>query len=454
MSKFIFLFFLILFSLCLFAHRGGHYHQADEPNLHHWGITQNGKQIVGNFSNFKEQQIFVEGVHGIKYTLEYCQLNKSDKAYVDRYISKINALNYSIPFKTKIPVKNNHSFSTSYIYIGIFLVILALVFWKWDQLVSPKFSIGIIVSVCIGFIIMACGKDAVLNSNTPTTFVNDTAFLRSIFEPFKSSGVSTRYDGTYFYVESNGIPTHNMMVGITSWQQQVPVPQPYTGSNAWPIPLKPEMATNPLSLKTNLMKGAVAIASNGVPIFNPLNNRGDDAYLFGELDNWGGHCGKADDYHYHIAPLHLQSTMVNKPIAVALDGFMIYGNKEPDGLPMQSLDAYNGHTYSSSYHYHGTSTYPYIMGSMRGKVSIDSLSSAPENQITPQALTTAFRPAGSPLNGATITAFSQTGVNAFLLEYKINNKTGTVNYSWDSNKKYTFIFKDTAGVTTTSVYQR
>ena len=54
----------------------------------------------------------------------------------------------------------------------------------------------------------------------------------------------------------------------------------------------------PLSLKTNFMKGAVAIAPNGVPIFNPLNNTGEDAYAIGELDQWGGHCGKADDYHY------------------------------------------------------------------------------------------------------------------------------------------------------------
>jgi len=46
------------------------------------------------------------------------------------------------------------------------------------------------------------------------------------------------------------------------------------------------------------MKGAVAIAPNGVPIFNPLNNTGEDAYAIGELDQWGGHCGKADDYHY------------------------------------------------------------------------------------------------------------------------------------------------------------
>ena len=106
---------------------------------------------------------------------------------------------------------------------------------------------------------------------------------------------------------SNGMPSHNMMVGITSWQQQVPVPQPYTGANAWQIPAAPTLAATPISAKTALYRGAIALAVNGVPIFNALNNRGDDAYLAGELDEWGGHAGRADDYHYHVAPLHLQS---------------------------------------------------------------------------------------------------------------------------------------------------
>ena len=37
--------------------------------------------------------------------------------------------------------------------------------------------------------------------------------------------------------------------------------------------------------KDNFMKGAIAIAANGIPIFNPLNNRGEDTEAFGELDN-------------------------------------------------------------------------------------------------------------------------------------------------------------------------
>jgi hypothetical protein len=73
-------------------------------------------------------------------------------------------------------------------------------------------------------------------------------------------------------------------------------------SNAFSIPLEPRFADNPVSLRTALFTGAVALAINGVPIFNALNNRGDDTFLAGELDDFGGHAGRADDYHYHIVP--------------------------------------------------------------------------------------------------------------------------------------------------------
>lgn len=46
---------------------------------------------------------------------------------------------------------------------------------------------------------------------------------------------------------------------------------------------------------------------NGLLITLPVEQLpGDDACLFGELDEFGGHCGRADDYHYHLAPVHLE----------------------------------------------------------------------------------------------------------------------------------------------------
>ena len=44
----------------------------------------------------------------------------------------------------------------------------------------------------------------------------------------------------------------------------------------------------------------------------------------------GGHCGRADDYHYHIAPVQLEKQVgKGMPIAYALDGYPIYCYTEP-----------------------------------------------------------------------------------------------------------------------------
>ena len=208
-----------------------------------------------------------------------------------------------------------------------------------------------------------------------------TATLHADYASFAAfaAHVQTRRDAQFFYVESDGIPTHPMMIGIRRWQQQVPMPQHYTGTNAWQFPLTPTMAETPISATHALYRGAIAIAANGVPIFNALNNRGEDAFLIGELVEWGGHCGQGDDYHYHVAPLHLQAIVGDtNPIAYALDGFPIYGDREPDGSPLQPLDEFNGHTDANGdYHYHGTTTYPYINGGLSGVVTSRPMPMAP-----------------------------------------------------------------------------
>ena len=215
--------------------------------------------------------------------------------------------------------------------------------------------------------------------------------MAAAFAPY--SNVSTRFDSTYFYVESNSIPDHQMMVGIRTWNAQVPIPVSYTGTNAWSIPLQPQYAENPLSIETDFQRGAIAIAVNGVPIFNPINASGEHAKDLGELDDFGGHSGGAEDYHYHTAPLHLESTSGTKPIAYALDGFAIYGSLELDGSPMEPLDQYHGHEAADgSYHYHGTDEYPYLIGAMRGEVNLDRTFEAPNTQIEPQPRATPIRP--------------------------------------------------------------
>ena len=245
-----------------------------------------------------------------------------------------------------------------------------------------------------------------------------------------------------------------MMVGISNhgWQQQVPVPQCYIGTNHWSIPLNPVIATTPVPVSSShFLKGAIAIAANGVAIFNYHTNTGVDSYLDGQLDIYGGHCGRADDYHYHTAPMHLYTlgqTTTNLPCAFALDGFAVYGSVEPDGSAMAALDANHGHYGTNGvYHYHGTATAPYMIGNMVGVVTEDS-----NLQIIPQAASHPVRNENwTPLNGALITSCTaNTTNNGYNLSYTLNGVSGyATNFSW-SGTTYTFNYVTPTGTTTTN----
>lgn len=257
------------------------------------------------------------------------------------------------------------------------------------------------------------------------------------FDAF-APGVAVRWDPRYLYVESHGLPAHPMMIGITAWQQHVPLPQAYTGANAWQIPLRPVPATNPLSIKGRFLRGAIAVAANGIPIFNPQNNRGEISAEIGELDQWGGHCGRADDYHYHAAPLHLQSVLGKKlPIAYALDGYPIYGLTEPDGTAPEGLDTFNGHTtVALGYHYHASEKYPYVNGGFHGEVT------EREGQVDPQPRAQPRREALPPLRGAKITGFESTGGGGYKLTYTLNGETRAVQYALNADGTLPFEFQN------------
>jgi len=461
---FLVLAYLLLQNTTVFAHSGGHYHKEDGIVLNTWRL-KSGEIVKGNFSFARDNKIFLEQEEGLIIPVSIEDLTIQDQKLASLRINKFAAVN-------TIRIDNNHYYYNDlnkYVLLSILLIsILVLITLKkpvfQNYTLNPTMRLASIGFLFLFSVFIACKKSP---TSTPTSTSNssvnpieivipktNTLFIDSAFTAFKPA-ISTNWDNTYFYISSNGIPNHNMMIGITNWQQQVPITQPYNGTNSWSIPLQPAYASVPLSTKTNLMKGAVAVAVNGIPIFNALNNRGEDSYKIGELDNWGGHCGKGDDYHYHAAPLHLSTVNGLKPIAFAVDGFPVYGVKEPDGSTMIELDSSHGHIFKNGiYHYHGTTDYPYVIGALKGKVTLDPATNAPENQVIPQAFTKPLRPATSPLNGAAITDFTAVGSNGYLLTYKIGSKNGSVKYSWDSNNKYTYILTDIEGNATTSSYQR
>ena len=283
------------------------------------------------------------------------------------------------------------------------------------------------------------------------------ALMQASFGAFKP-GVRIYNDANYFYVESDSMPDPILMptpmVGITAWQQQLPHPVGYFGNitnpetdtgslgygqpNVWKIPLVPVPAASPISLTGNFLRGAVALGANGIPIFNPRNNTGQFSQTIGELDAYGGHCGRADDYHYHIAPTHLYSVLTpDKPCAWALDGYPIYGYTEPDGTSAQAALVNGGHSHGTlGYHYHargsynsGTGTWtplsPYLMDEMHGTVVNYG------GQIDPQPTASTVAPAGAPLAGAVITGFTRTGTDSWRMTYTVSGTTYTVTAAVD-----------------------
>ena len=97
---------------------------------------------------------------------------------------------------------------------------------------------------------------------------------------------------------STGLPSPSsiLMVGITATNQQYARPHDYTLS----FPLTPTEAPEP----TTPGSGPIGVAVNGVPLFSPWTQAEIRTHTqeMGELDVCGGHAGRGDDYHYHVAP--------------------------------------------------------------------------------------------------------------------------------------------------------
>jgi hypothetical protein len=428
---------IICAQLASFAH-------GVEPAHHHdrqWKL-KNNSTVDGSFLLFKNGEVFVEDAYEKISKISFDALSTADQQYVTAKYERIKKLNDFTFASTQKDVDASSNSSWKLIATMILLLIISGVIYFFSGKYKVHFSSALLFGGCVSvFFAFSPGK-----TDAPIIFsTSDPLAMDSAFAPFKPK-IATSWDQNYFYVESLGIPDHQMMVGITSWQQQVPIPQCYIGSNAWQIPLNPIVAASPVAVDTNhFTRGAIAIAVNGVPIFNPYTNAGVDSYADGQLDNFGGHSGRADDYHYHIAPLSLYSqTTATLPIAFGFDGFAVYGSTEPDGTAMSALDANHGHYGSDGvYHYHGTTTFPYMIGKMVGQVTEDAT-----KQIVPQPYATPVRPSLTPLGGALITDHQPNGSDGYILTYSLSGQSYQVDYNWTSTGQYTFDYISPTGTTT------
>lgn len=140
------------------------------------------------------------------------------------------------------------------------------------------------------------------------------------------------------------------------------------------LPVVPSVAATPSCLPL----GPIGITSDGVMLFNALDDAGRDAVAHETQDMCDGHPDGQQMYHYHSIP----SCITNKAIATstlvgyAFDGYGIYVERDSKGnLPTNAdLDECHGRTsivqwdgaQTSMYHYDVTLEYPYTLGCFKG----------------------------------------------------------------------------------------
>ncbi|KGJ93979.1 YHYH protein [Colwellia psychrerythraea] len=260
--------------------------------------------------------------------------------------------------------------------------------------------------------------------------------------------VGVTCDDDYAYISADTYPDHDLMNGIIGTNEQIPVPA--TNYDA-PIKLTPQFA----SVLTTI-DAAVGVAINGVPIYDYSSqgeldlynyNADSDTYVTGQLDNCGGHAGRGDDYHYHVAPTCMITSMMNQGddaiIGWGYDGYPLYGDNNPDSSEISEgdLDVCNGQIDDDfGYRYHTSTKPPYIIQCLVGEVDTailprvaplteDSTNSGARANLTP------------PQGGVDNLTHSIADDGSRTMTYSYSGNDYYVTYSPSSSQDYCYDFE-------------
>jgi hypothetical protein len=122
--------------------------------------------------------------------------------------------------------------------------------------------------------------------------------------------------------------------------------------------------------------------TNGVLLFNALDDAGRDAVAHETQDTCDGHPDGKERYHYHnvASCIRSRSTSSSTLVGYALDGYGIYVERDGRGnLPTNAdLDSCHGRTsqvewngkQAKIYHYDATLEYPYTVGCYHGTPAV------------------------------------------------------------------------------------
>ena len=187
-------------------------------------------------------------------------------------------------------------------------------------------------------------------------------------------------------IESNGLPTHQVMVGIEEggWNGQWPLAQDYTGANAFVVPTDMVLADEPALTVMN----TAGVTANGIPFFFPHapGRAGDegcvelpagvvpdgeclrDPVAVGEMDDCGGHTGRGNDYHYHGTPTCLIELLpAGAVIGYMLDGIPMHAEPLEGSVPYEGCSGWVAP--DGTLHYAFSESFPYLTSCMLGEFS-------------------------------------------------------------------------------------
>ena len=287
---------------------------------------------------------------------------------------------------------------------------------------------GAMLAKAVAPVTLATASFAMTSSREPATATGSSttcSYIRSSLQVARDGATTIACDDTYAYIGSTGMPEGRvadiMMNGITSTNLQVPTPTDFLGANAWKIPVTPRMGVTP----TLIPSGPIGVAINGVPIFNPCVQNGNctatngDTKAEGQLDVCNGHAGRADDYHYHAAPVCLMAEQANRdywnthPVGWLLDGYAVFGYRNADGTA-PTRDGCGGSrvttgqvpsAYPHDYAYHVIDAFPYITDNcLSGVPSPDLVNQGSKYHPMRQPPVTPFRNSAMTLSADTADA--------------------------------------------------
>ncbi len=161
------------------------------------------------------------------------------------------------------------------------------------------------------------------------------------------------------------------------------------------LPLNPAAAGTPSCLGL----GPIGVLSDGVLLYDALDDSGRDAVAHEIQDSCDGHPDGQDRYHYHDVSSCILSHAAGSSTLVgyALDGYGIYAERDRNGnLPTNAdLDACHGRTspvvwngkLTTIYHYDATLEYPYTVGCYHGTpitTASSNASSSTSSRLAPR----------------------------------------------------------------------